>query len=233
MVSLSRQERLPDLYKVLDVPPTADSDRIRQSYMRHALRSHPDLMCNASKQSIESARAHFALLNQAYFTLSDPHRRAVYDEELAWQRERIEAIEYSFDLCASPVHADSGAEYSALESALQAYLGVNPLVTHMFDKVFEPLIAAEMEAMAKEAGIDALPGTAGSTWSMAGLLSGMVVGFMVASIPGAAFGGVAGYRIGAVRDRTGVPVMQAFSNMSPEQRGKVLRRLAGGPFSKL
>ncbi|ORZ37655.1 hypothetical protein BCR44DRAFT_1430613 [Catenaria anguillulae PL171] len=212
MVPLSRQQRLPDLYKVLDVPPTADSDRIH-------------LMCDASKQSIESARAHFALLNQAYFTLSDPHRRAVYDEELAWQRKRIEAVD-RFAVCASPVHADSDrflpSILSTLQNAVQVIFGVNPIVTHIFDEVFEPIIAAEMEAMAKEAGVDVLPGTAGSTWSAAGLV-----------IPGAAFGGVAGLKIGMVRDRTGVPVMQAFYNMSPEQRGAVLRRVAGRSLDKL
>ncbi len=60
-------------YRLLQVQPDAADAVIRASYraMMQKLRMHPDLGGSASEA---------ALLNQAYQTLSDPARRAVYDQ---------------------------------------------------------------------------------------------------------------------------------------------------------
>ncbi len=62
-------------YRVLQVQPDAPPEIIHASYraMMRELRRHPDLGGSTSEASI---------LNEAYETLSDPHRRAAYDEEL-------------------------------------------------------------------------------------------------------------------------------------------------------
>jgi curved DNA-binding protein CbpA len=62
-------------YRILQVQPDAPPEIIHASYrtMMRELRRHPDLGGSASEAS---------LLNEAYETLSDPVRRAAYDEEL-------------------------------------------------------------------------------------------------------------------------------------------------------
>ena len=47
-------------------------------------------------------------------------------------------------------------------------------------------------------------------WSVVGSLSGATMGFIVANFPGAVAGGVAGNRLGAVRDAKGKSVYQVF-----------------------
>ncbi|PPJ59568.1 hypothetical protein CBER1_11689 [Cercospora berteroae] len=59
-----------DYYKVLEVSQTATAHLIRKSYLRLALKFHPDR--KGSKEG-------FQLLNQAYETLKDENRRQQYD----------------------------------------------------------------------------------------------------------------------------------------------------------
>ena len=47
-------------------------------------------------------------------------------------------------------------------------------------------------------------------WSLVGGLSGAAMGFIVANFPGAIAGGVAGNRLGAVRDAKGKSVYAVF-----------------------
>lgn len=62
-----------DLYRVLQVEPSADLDAIHAAYRRLARLYHPDL--NPSPEAAERMRA----LNAAYRVLSDPGQRATYD----------------------------------------------------------------------------------------------------------------------------------------------------------
>jgi molecular chaperone DnaJ len=57
------------------VAPTATTDEIRQAYRGLARRLHPDRAGPASA-------ARMAAVNQAWFVLSDPGRRAIYDASL-------------------------------------------------------------------------------------------------------------------------------------------------------
>jgi len=63
-----------DYYAVLDVSPSATQSEIKRSYRRLARKYHPDLNQQARDQ-------HIKLLNEAYKTLSDPARRATYDQQ--------------------------------------------------------------------------------------------------------------------------------------------------------
>jgi len=69
-------ENPPNLYRILHVQPDAPEEIIQSSYrtLMMKLRRHPDL-----------GGDHFTatLINEAYAVLSDPARRAAYDE--AWQ----------------------------------------------------------------------------------------------------------------------------------------------------
>jgi curved DNA-binding protein CbpA len=68
----------PNYYRILQVQPDALPEIIQASYrtMMRELKMHPDL---------GGPTAQAALLNEAYETLSNPRRRAAYDEELFHQ----------------------------------------------------------------------------------------------------------------------------------------------------
>src|SRR5258708_3702466 len=62
-----------DLYAVLDVDRSADGETIRKQFKLLAKTFHPDL--NPDPEAIERMKA----LNDAYYVLGDPDRRAAYD----------------------------------------------------------------------------------------------------------------------------------------------------------
>lgn len=64
-----------DLYAVLEVPRSADADAIKKAYRALALKFHPD-----RNQGNKSAEDRFKQINHAYDILSDPKKRALYDE---------------------------------------------------------------------------------------------------------------------------------------------------------
>lgn len=78
---------LPDYYSILEVPPTATTVEIKRSYRRLVRIHHPDL----NSQALDD---HIKRLNEAYKVLSDPTRRAAYDEQredAAWHAALQEA----------------------------------------------------------------------------------------------------------------------------------------------
>jgi len=62
-----------DLYRTLQVEPSADLEAIHAAYRRLARLYHPDL--NPRPEAV----ARMSAINAAYRVLSDPHRRAEYD----------------------------------------------------------------------------------------------------------------------------------------------------------
>lgn len=64
---------VPNLYAVLGVNRTANSNEIKSAYRRLARKYHPDV------NSEPSAATRFAQINEAYHTLIDPDRRRSYD----------------------------------------------------------------------------------------------------------------------------------------------------------
>lgn len=75
-----------DYYAVLDVSPSATQSEIKRSYRRLARKYHPDLNQQARDQ-------HIKLLNEAYKTLSDPARRATYDQQRLIEASRRKAAQ--------------------------------------------------------------------------------------------------------------------------------------------
>jgi molecular chaperone DnaJ len=67
-----------DFYKVLGVNQKAGPDKIRRAYRQAAKRYHPDV----SQRNEEKFRE----VQEAYDTLSDPEKKAVYDQKISDKR---------------------------------------------------------------------------------------------------------------------------------------------------
>ncbi|KAG5513765.1 hypothetical protein PMAC_000803 [Pneumocystis sp. 'macacae'] len=61
-------------YEILDIKKTADDAEIKKSYRKLALLLHPD------KNAVPGADEAFKLVSRAFQVLSDPQKRAVYDQ---------------------------------------------------------------------------------------------------------------------------------------------------------
>ncbi|MEM9482563.1 MAG: J domain-containing protein [Cyanobacteria bacterium P01_F01_bin.116] len=76
-----------DYYEILGVIQDADAQLIKQAYRRLARQFHPDL--NPGDQAAEER---LKLLNEAYEILSDPSRKAQYDDyRRYWLQQKSEA----------------------------------------------------------------------------------------------------------------------------------------------
>ena len=64
-----------DFYKVLDVPKTATEAEIKKAYRRLAMKYHPDRNPDDAE-----AEGRFKEAKEAYEVLTDPHKRAAYDQ---------------------------------------------------------------------------------------------------------------------------------------------------------
>jgi len=68
-----------DYYDLLSVPKHANDNLIKRAYRKLALKYHPDKVTGSDKEKEEAAK-HFAEINHAYETLSDPEKRRIYDQ---------------------------------------------------------------------------------------------------------------------------------------------------------
>lgn len=66
-----------DYYEVLGLTKTASEDDIKKAYRKLASKYHPDKVAEVEKVEAESR---FKEVKEAYETLSDPQKRAVYDQ---------------------------------------------------------------------------------------------------------------------------------------------------------
>ena len=64
-----------DYYKILGVDKNIPQKDVRAAYRKRAKQFHPDLHPNDPK-----AKAKFQALNEAYEVISDPEKRAKYDQ---------------------------------------------------------------------------------------------------------------------------------------------------------
>lgn len=63
-----------DYYSILNIPKTASQDDVKRSFRRLAMKYHPD-----RNQNNPEAEHQFKLIKEAYDVLSDPQKRAEYD----------------------------------------------------------------------------------------------------------------------------------------------------------
>ena len=74
---------MTNYYQILGLGPRADSTQIRAAYKRMAMAYHPD-----HNPGYPEAEEIFKLVNEAYHTLSDPLKKARYDEQMFPQYHR-------------------------------------------------------------------------------------------------------------------------------------------------
>ncbi len=67
---------MENLYNVLGVSPNATADEIKKAYRSLAMRHHPD------RATHPGAEARFNAIKTAYEMLSDPKKRAEYDQSI-------------------------------------------------------------------------------------------------------------------------------------------------------
>ena len=70
-----------------------------------------------------------------------------------------------------------------------------------------------------------------SFWSMIGAVSGGAMGFIVANVPGAIAGTVAGNRLGAIRDKRGKSVYSVYQELEQPEKMRLLSQLAQKVFA--
>ena len=66
-----------DYYEVLGVPKNASDEEIKKAYRKHAMKHHPD---RNQGDSSKVAEEKFKESKEAYEMLSDPQKRAAYDQ---------------------------------------------------------------------------------------------------------------------------------------------------------
>lgn len=76
MKKRKREEMGVDYYRILGVDKNAKDDELKKAYRKLAMKWHPDKNPNNKKE----AEAKFKQISEAYDVLSDPEKRAVYDE---------------------------------------------------------------------------------------------------------------------------------------------------------
>jgi len=235
----------PNYYAILEVSDTATTEQIRNAYKKAALKTHPDRVASESPDRAERTRK-FQLVNDAYYTLSDPTRRRDYDTQrkLFGGAPSTEPGRSSADPFGDPEEEIPGAfpggaagaggsfpswawNFFKNQSGGGAANAEDRQRTEdaQFEDVFEEMMRDE--GMAE----DGSNRPTGRFWSMIGGASGGALGFIVANVPGAVAGAVAGNRLGAVRDAKGKSVYSVFQELPQGDRARLLSQLAARVFS--
>lgn len=201
---------------ILEIQESANTQQIRDAYKRAALKTHPDRVPADSPERPSRTRK-FQLVNDAYYTLSDPTRRREYDSQRKFFGGGASASAGADPFAETDNANDTGAGQSAYNWAWnfftqqagnqqqqqQAGRAQQEAENAQFGDVFEEML--------REQGMAEPNGTANNRfWGLLGGASGGALGFIVANVPGLLAGAVAGNRLGAIRDTQGKSVYAVF-----------------------
>jgi len=183
---------------------------IQLTSSRAALKTHPDRVASDSPERAERTRK-FQLINDAYYTLSDPSRRSDYDSARKYHGfgSGASTASTAYDSDDDSTVPDPGEDARASGGFPWSSFGFGAKAKNkeeeqkfgneQFGDVFEEMLREE--GMAENGGAPT-----GKFWSVVGGLSGGAMGFIVANFGGMVAGAVAGNRLGAVRDAKGKSV---------------------------
>lgn len=111
-----------DYYDVLGVARDAPAEAVKKAYRKLARRFHPDL------SKAPEAEARMKEVNEAYAVLSDPERRAAYDQLLARGARAGQAFE-------PPPDWDSGFEFSGHGVSPDEAAGFSEFFAELFGRM--------------------------------------------------------------------------------------------------
>ncbi|KAL1965619.1 hypothetical protein VTN77DRAFT_5296 [Rasamsonia byssochlamydoides] len=213
----------PDYYKILGVSPNATQQQIRDAYKRASLKSHPDRVPVDSPDRPARTRE-FQRINDAYYTLSDPGRRREYDEarKQHFRDGRDETVKEE----ETPRGGAGGFPWSSFSFGGSEHERQNR-DSEQFGTIFEEMLREEGLANDEQDSLGRRR-TAPTKrfWSIVGGISGGALGFIIANLPGALAGAVAGNRLGAIRDAKGKSVYDVFLELPQADKAKLLSELA-------
>lgn len=69
-----------DYYEILGISRQASADEIKSAYRRMAKKYHPDVYATADEKTKKDAEAKFKEVQHAYEVLTDPQKKAAYDQ---------------------------------------------------------------------------------------------------------------------------------------------------------
>jgi hypothetical protein len=136
---------MTDLYRILGVSPRATTAEIKSAYRRLARKFHPDVSASPD------ANTHFARINEAYRILSDPKRRAIYDQGRAVHTQRtfyasrdaeVVAYQRKFDRMVDEMIARERQEAAARSHAVM--IVVTLFVSAFYVTLTKPMIIEEL-----------------------------------------------------------------------------------------
>ncbi|KAA6415405.1 MAG: DnaJ-domain-containing protein [Lasallia pustulata] len=218
-----------DYYAILEISPSATQQQVRDAYKKQALKSHPDRVPTDSPERPARTKK-FQQINDAYYTLSDPSRRRDYDTARSYH-----GFAGGFSTADSDPEEEiprpeekkksGGFPWSTFGFGAKNQAEEESFSSEQFGSVFEEMLREE--GMAE--GEHAKP--TGKFWSVVGGLSGGAMGFIVANVPGALAGAVAGNQLGAVRDARGKSVYSVFQELPQSDKARLLSEMAAKVFA--
>jgi curved DNA-binding protein CbpA len=189
------------------------------------LKSHPDRVPVDSPER-PARTQEFQRINDAYYTLSDPDRRREYDGARRdfFGDDSDEAAEEEIPRGGAGGFPWSSFGFGGSEGERDGR------DSEQFGSVFEEMLREE--GLAEEEDGEGTRRTVPTKrfWSIVGAVSGGAMGFIVANLPGALAGAVAGNRLGAVRDAKGKSVYDVFVELPQGDRARLLSELAAKVF---
>jgi len=103
-----------DFYHILGVSQKADSAKIKKAYRRAAKKYHPDVSPKGEER--------FKEVQEAYETLSDPEKKAVYDREISKKAvPRPSSYNYSRPLRTGPLRTGPSSLFDEIDQFLSAF----------------------------------------------------------------------------------------------------------------
>jgi len=182
----------------------------------------------------------FQQINDAYYTLSDPGRRREYDAT----RNQFHGFGSSGNSYSNTKSHDADEEIPRPEPQAggSGFAGNFPWSAFGFggsakseddaNRYSNEQFGGVFEEMMRDQGMAEDDNTPNKVfWSMVGGVSGGAMGFIVANLPGAIAGAVAGNRLGAVRDKRGKSVYSVFQELEQPEKMRLLSELASKVFA--